>query len=274
MNAQLPPLSPAGEAALTYATRGWHVLPSPRGKKLGFAEFAMEHTGRRWGATDDPDELRRMFTLKPDADVCITTGPDSGLFVIEGDNKNGVNGIKWLADQFRDHGGEPETIQALSPSSSWHFYFKWSKEKVPKTEAGKVAPGVDVRGHGGMVVAAPSIRPGSPQPYRWKAPPDEFELLDCPDWLLEKVPMVETKGRTTKGSIATGGGDYAKRVAELAVDGTPASLAWAWYTSPSRSAPATTSETKSSMSSPSSKPASARRARASSRSRSQDRSAR
>jgi putative DNA primase/helicase len=214
-----PPLPPAGEAALEYAARGWHVFPSPPGKKLGYADFAQDKTGRRWGATDDPDELRRMFMAKPEAGVCITTGPESGIFVIEGDCKGEANGNKWLADEFAAHGELIETVQALSPSSSWHIYFRWPEGMTPKTCEGEVAPGVDVRGHGGMVVAAPSTRPGASQPYRWKASPDRFQVMDCPDWLLAKVPMKSAE-KTMIATTATGGSStYRDRVANLTVEG-------------------------------------------------------
>ena len=44
-----------------------------------------------------------------------------------------------------------------------------------------------------MVVAVPSVKPGAPQPYRWKNPPPLFDLADCPEWLLRLAAKPERK---------------------------------------------------------------------------------
>jgi len=174
------------DSAKGYAARGWHVFPVPPGKKQSYK--SAEHSrGRKWGATLDAQEIAQDWIQWPNANVGIVTGPKSGLLVIEADTEagHGVDGVSNLAALFEKHGPLPETIEALSPSGSWHIYFKWPEERDTRNSVGKVAPGVDVRGNGGMVLAPPSVKTGQDLPYRWKNQPGRFDLAECPEWLLD-----------------------------------------------------------------------------------------
>ncbi|MBO6776144.1 MAG: bifunctional DNA primase/polymerase [Marinibacterium sp.] len=173
-------------AALEYAARGWHVFPAPKGEKK--SHKSAEHSGgRKWGATTDPCEIDRDWKQWPQANVGIVTGPKSGFFVIEADTEagHGVDGIANLAELIETHDPLPDTIEALSPSGSWHVYFRWPEGYDIPNSQGQVAAGVDVRGDGGMVIGVPSVKPGATQRYRWKNPPGLFDLAECPDWLLQ-----------------------------------------------------------------------------------------
>jgi len=177
--------------ALWYAGMGWKVFPAPPGKKTGYQDFRHELTGRKWGATNNPDEIRRMWTIEPDASVCVVCGPPSGLFVVEADTTDGHahDGITAFLALIGKHGGWYDTIEAISPGGSWHVYFKWPAGIEPErlnNGHGRIASGIDIKGAGGMVVAPPSIRPGRDLPYRWKNPPGLFGLADCPKWLLDR----------------------------------------------------------------------------------------
>jgi hypothetical protein len=174
------------DAALEYAARGWHVFPAPREEKKSH-KAERYSDGRKWGATVDPDEIRRDWQRWPKANVGIATGPKSGFFVIEADTMegHGVDGVGNLQALIEQHGGLPPSIEALSPSGSRHIYFRWPDGVIFSNSAGQVAAGVDVRGDGGMVIGVPSVKPGKDLPYRWLNPPPLFDLAACPDWLLE-----------------------------------------------------------------------------------------
>lgn len=198
------------KAAREYAARGWHVFPVPIGKKL--SHKSAEHSGgRKWGATTEPAEIARDWQQWPDANVGIVTGPKSGLLVIEADTDAGhaVDGIGNLEALIDQNGPLPHTIEALSPSGSWHLYFKWPDDLDIRNSAGQVAPGVDVRGNGGMVVSVPSVKPGHALPYRWKNPPGLFDLADCPEWLVRRCIKVSKQVRQIGLSIDTGGKSWA-----------------------------------------------------------------
>jgi hypothetical protein len=171
--------------ALDYAARGWQVFPVPPGAKKGYKK-AEDHCGRRWGNTCDPSEIAADWARWPHANIGVACGPGSGLFVIEADTPegHGVDGVGNLAALIARHGGLPETIEAVSPSGSRHLYFALPDGLEIRNSEGRIAPGVDVRGDGGMVIAPPSVRPGNEMPYRWLRPPGLDDLAQCPEWLL------------------------------------------------------------------------------------------
>lgn len=202
------------KAALEYAAKGWHVFPAPQGEKK--SEKSDKYSGTKWGMTTDAMEIVHDWEKWPQSNVGIATGPKSGFFVIEADTTQGhdVDGIGNLAALIEQHGPLPDTIEALSPSGSWHIYFKWPDGVDIANSAGQVAPGVDVRGDGGMVIGVPSVKPGADLPYRWKNPHGLFDLADCPEWLLQlcvkPAPKLSERAMPTS-KLATGWADAALR---------------------------------------------------------------
>lgn len=215
MNAR-PEIQSIFTAALEYAARGWHVFPVPPGEKKSYK--SAEHSGgRKWGASADPTEIRDDWARWPLANVGIVTGQKSGFFVIEADTAEGheVDGIGNLRALIEAHGPLPATIEAKSPSGSWHINFRWPEGGGITNSAGLIGPGIDVRGEGGMVVGPPSVKPGKPIPYRWDNPPGLFDLADCPPWLLAmcRKPKLSEQAAPNGARFAWGG-----------MDDTPASL--------------------------------------------------
>jgi hypothetical protein len=105
---------------------------------------------------------------------------------------HGVDGIASLRALEAEHGALPATLMAESPSGSLHFYFTYPPGVVIRSVAGKIAPGVDQRGHGGMILAPPSVRPGAADPYRWL---NENEIVDAPAWLIALATADEHKAK-------------------------------------------------------------------------------
>lgn len=206
----------ASEAALECAARGWHVFPAViRGGAKKSHKSAQHSNGRAWGATTDPDEIRKDWAKWPEALLGIVTGPKSGFFVIEADtvDGHGVNGIAHLRDLIEQNGGIPNTIEAESPTGSWHLYFRYPEGRDITNSTGSasngIAPGIDVRGDGGMVIAPPSYRAEKGGAYKWKNPRGFFALGDCPEWLLELAtkPKAKLSERAAPKPIATGSTD-------------------------------------------------------------------
>lgn len=207
------------DAAKDYAARGWHVFPVPPGTKKS-CKSADHSDGRKWGATTDPAEIERDWRRWPDANVGIVCGPASGFFVIEADTAagHGIDGVGNLRALIAEHGELPDTIEARSPSGSWHLYFRWPVGRTIRNSASQVAPGVDVRGDGGMVVGVPSVKPGVGC-YEWINPPPFFDLGDCPEWLLdlcEKKPTERAQGDPRMDTGAGRGWAEAALAGELA----------------------------------------------------------
>ena len=169
------------DAALLYAKRGWMVFPAPVGTKKSHIKAA-QSGGPRWGATLDPETLRRYWTQFPQANVAVVTGQVSGIFVIDVDTDAG-HGVDGFANLAALPGPMPKTLTAQSPSGSRHFYFNWPTTGIIRNSAGKLGPGLDVRGEGGMVIAPPSVKPDGGV-YIWN---NSAPIADAPAWLLEMV---------------------------------------------------------------------------------------
>jgi len=185
-------------AALDYAERGWAVFPAPRGTKKSHksAEFS---GGVNWGATRDPKQIKKDFRKWPDANIGIPTGADNGIVVVETDTPKGhnVDGNASLWALEEKHGPLPETLMAESPSGSRHRYFNQPDGVTIINSASVIAPGIDVRGEGGMVIAPPSVR--NDGAYRWL---NDHPIADAPQWLIDLASNNKELNLTQK---STGG---------------------------------------------------------------------
>jgi hypothetical protein len=175
-------------AALHYRARGWSVIPiEPRGKRplvpwqeyqsrLARADELEAWFGARRGAHGDRKSGER--------NVGIVTGAVSGLVVLDVDAAHG--GDVSLAELELEHGPLPATIEAKSGGGGRHLYFAHPGGEV-HNRAG-IAPGIDLRGDGGCIVAPPSIHPSGKR-YAWRPGrgPDEAQLAPLPAWLLALV---------------------------------------------------------------------------------------
>jgi Bifunctional DNA primase/polymerase, N-terminal len=170
-------------AALAYAAHGWAVFPVPPGTKRSYK--SAEHSdGRAWGMTRNAEEIRRDFTLWPDAGIGIPTGAVNGIIVVETDTVegHGIDGSNSLAQLETKHGALPQTLQAISPSGSVHRYFKHTGDGIKiKSSASEIGRGIDIRGDGGMVIVPPPVRPGVGV-YRWI---NRNPIAEPPGWLVE-----------------------------------------------------------------------------------------
>ena len=173
---------------------GWDVFPAPPGEKKSY-KSAKYSNGAKWGKTRNPEQIRRDWQEWPDANIGIPTGKDNGFFVVEADTKegHGVDGLAGMKQLEAEHGQLPDTRMAESPSGSIHRYFKHPGGDVEiKNSVSEIAPGVDVRGDGGMVIAPPSVRKDGT--YRWL---NDLPVADAPGWLIEQV---KKKPRTPRSS--------------------------------------------------------------------------
>lgn len=163
--------------ALAYAARGWPILPlQPRGKApLG----ALVPHGVK-DATTDAATVRAWWAARPDANIGIATG--GRFFVLDVDPRHG--GEESLADLVAQHGDLPATVECLTGGGGRHLYFAWPAGA--QRLAGKLGPGLDLKGAGGYVVAPPSVHPNG-RSYTWEVGghPDDVPIAPAPRWLLD-----------------------------------------------------------------------------------------
>jgi putative DNA primase/helicase len=134
------PTQPFAESAVAYARQGWRVFKIPPGQKIPVDKW--RHGGPHEVATNDVREVERRAKWHPAWNVGIATG--DGLAVLDIDPQHGGKVPAWA----------PPTWTVATPNGGAHLYYRVS-EPV-RSSAGTLAPGVDVRGEGGMVLAPPS----------------------------------------------------------------------------------------------------------------------
>lgn len=176
------------QAALDYLHRGWSVIPMrARDKRpaIRWQEYQSVPAGER--------EVRDWFRRWPDDNVGIVTGAVSGLLVLDVDPRHG--GDASLARLEREHGPLPRTLEVLTGGGGRHLYFAHPGGNVRNRVA--IAPGIDLRGDGGCVVAPPSLHPGG-RHYRWVPDhgPGDVDPAPLPHWLLRLVAENAPAGHT------------------------------------------------------------------------------
>lgn len=184
------------EHALRYATHGWAVFPcQPRGKTP--CGHLAPHGVK--DATTNTDQIHAWWDAEPQANIGLATGRESGVIVIDldGDRAEDAYGRLLAA-----HGppGEPWCTDGASvrTGSGWHLYLRPPKLVDIRNSASKIAPGIDIRGEGGYVIAPPSIHPTGRR-YIWRDPiPDRGLPLLSPTWVRLLNPPTRT--RTTRPS--------------------------------------------------------------------------
>ena len=135
-------------------------------------------------ATTDPATLSTWWRQWPRANVGIATGAGSGIFALDVDPRHG--GDEALALLESRHGPLPRTVRALTGGGGEHVLFRHPGWPVGNQQgAATLALGLDVRGDGGQIVAAPSFAHPGGRPYAWSVEhhPDDVPVAEAPAWL-------------------------------------------------------------------------------------------
>lgn len=188
------------DAALYLAARGGRVFPlhgvrpGPDGRlactcgKAGCRDAGKHPFGRLApnglsNATNREHIIRHWFTAEPCANVGLATG---NAVVLDVDPRHG--GDASLAALEAEHGALPPTVRALTGGGGEHIFFRPPAGMEIRNSAGDsggLAPGLDIRGAGGYVVAPPSLHL-SGRSYEWSVDhhPDEVTAAEMPTWLV------------------------------------------------------------------------------------------
>ncbi|CAM5441637.1 hypothetical protein SRIMM317S_02670 [Streptomyces rimosus subsp. rimosus] len=186
--------------ALVAAGRGYAVIPLTRAKLPAVASPAPRRPGHR----PVPRRLRPTRTRHPRRHrrPARRTPPLRGralghrvrhrlrrppyhLIGIDLDTKHGADGLtalRLLAEEH--HVALPPTVTVRTPSGGHHLYFSGPPSPPVPNSAGRLAPGIDIRGTGGYLVGpgshtsrgAYTLTPGTPRTPT-PAPPALLHLL-------------------------------------------------------------------------------------------------
>lgn len=183
--------------ALFYASKGWRVLICYTIKD-GACSCGNEckspgkHPMTAYGVSDatiDVDIINQWFTLHPDANIGIATGPESGFFAVDVDTNHGKGkyGDVSLEQLEKDHGKLPDDVVAITGSGGNHYLYQYPSALEIPCSTGKLGASIDVRGAGGYIIVEPSIHI-SGHAYAWDSESDPVfagALIPlAPQWLL------------------------------------------------------------------------------------------
>ncbi len=138
-------------------------------------------TGWPENATTDPATIAGWSRQWPDSMVGVPTGEAQGLFVLDVDVKNGIDGfasLKALGVTL------PATRTHRTRSGGVHLVFRYPPGEALTISAGQLGPGLDTRGNRGYV-----IWPGSPD-YEVV---DDSPIANLPAELLARLKAAKPK---------------------------------------------------------------------------------
>lgn len=184
-------------AAIDYAARAWPVIPLhwPRisssrtgcscgklncGKSIGKHPLEKLVPNGRNDGTSGADLICQWWERFPGANVGVLTGLESGMVGVDVDPRN--NGDISLAQHIASYGELPPTPTADTGSGGSHYLFQRPDAPII-TGKDKLGPGLDVKGDGGYIVAAPSLHACADY-YTWRTHPDDVPLAPMPKWML------------------------------------------------------------------------------------------
>lgn len=182
--------------AKSYASKGWESFPVKPRDKTPMVKWADV-------ATKDETMLNGWWDNFPEANIGIACGKRSGIVVLDVDAGHG--GYESLTKLILQHGSLPETPVSKTGSGGEHIFFKHPGSEI-RNSAGKLGPGLDIRGDGGYVVAPPSLHPNG-NTYEWTVKPSIVELAEMPEWMIEllKENKPTTKTQSDGETIVEGG---------------------------------------------------------------------
>jgi Bifunctional DNA primase/polymerase, N-terminal/Primase C terminal 1 (PriCT-1) len=130
-------------------------------------------------ATTDPRRINAWWNRYPDANPAMPTGGRSNSFVLDVDQDGwGFGTLEALEEE---HGELPKTYTVKTGGGGVHYYFKLPEGVEIRNSAGKLGPGLDIRGEGGYVLLPGSTTEGAYEVL------ERARIADAPMWLIELI---------------------------------------------------------------------------------------
>jgi len=167
-------MSELGKQAEEYARVGWYVFPLKPRDKTPLTAHGLND------ATTKVETVRSWWGKVPQANIGLNCGK-SGLVAIDLDQRGAYDGLAEWEAIAQKHGLHLQTAVSLTGGGGRHLLFRVPPGCQIKNSAGKLAPGIDVRGAGGYIVLPPSLHPTG-NLYRWEA---EQALAPLPQIVIE-----------------------------------------------------------------------------------------
>lgn len=169
------------ESARMYWEKGFHVIPlKVRSKKplVSWAQYQHE--------PPTEDEIAIWWEAEPKANIGIITGPNT--VVVDTDS---LEAMQWVWDNL------PRSRHIVKTKQGWHLYYATLDVRNSVNVRGKV----DIRGHGGYVVAPPSIHPLGGA-YRFSHGGESFDPDEMATLTIDDIARVRAyNGEDVAGDI-------------------------------------------------------------------------
>jgi hypothetical protein len=188
------------DAALSYAARGWRVVPNhPRSKRPAGDDW--QHR-----ASCDPEVIRRRWAFTPTYNVGVQLGPQSGIIDVECDSASAEQALGELL------GDNPPVVPTFQAKRGKHRLFSWQPDLPWPDKAVFKFRGIEFKtgngGKGTQSVFPPSVHPEGAV-YRWLVGPDEADPAPLPARALAalsggEAPKVRLQGAGGGGKIREG----------------------------------------------------------------------
>ena len=174
------------KAALSYAEAGWHVHPLRPKAKQPLTPHGVKD------ATDNPALVEEWWRRWPTANIGLAIPPH--CLVVDIDSPEAWGTLQ----------AEDLTLPSTASASTGRGRHLWYTLAKP-SGANRVGlfPGLDIRAHGGYVVAPPSVHPTGTV-YTWEVDLELRNLCRCPQWLLDRLRPLEQRapGQGPRGRSA------------------------------------------------------------------------
>lgn len=185
------------DLALILAERGWHVFPCHPGPDPKRIKRPFTKRGKD-DATTDQAQIKAWWSHWPNALVGVYC-EKSGIFAVDLDRKNGVDGLGSWRELAAKHGEQPGVVCGPiqdTPSGGQHLIFRLPENLAIPNNASKLAPGIDLRSNGYICTGGKYIWLDGHGPTT--------KLSDAPAWLLEEIQaMTNNPSPNTKSSGKT-----------------------------------------------------------------------
>ncbi len=176
-------------AAIEYIESGYYVVPIVMNdKRLPRKEFNVNYGS----ASRNKKIIDKWFHPETGKfkgwNIGIGCGRNGGVFAVDVDMHNDVDGFKNLDRLEQDNDKLPSCPSQGTPNGGKHYLFRWQDNAACTTN--KIAPGIDTRGGDansckGHIVVWPSKVKG--EQYKWET---GGELPDIPSWVMKRMGVL------------------------------------------------------------------------------------
>jgi hypothetical protein len=152
--------------------------------------------GWKTRATTDPAQVRESWRPYPNAAPGIALG-QAGLVVLDTDRHGGSDGVSAFRKLRQQHALPPGVVYVETAGSGEHWIFRNLPDGPLGNGEGGLPNGINIRGHGGFIVAPGAIRPDG---RRWREPDGAARLREAfpagsipiiPQWIVDLIRRLD-----------------------------------------------------------------------------------